>query len=166
MNSFFNSKTCCLKTLCLRLMDTILDEDTILDKTAHPLLVVFINEDESEGRRGFSLGDPPSDSEILDRMVKWWQLGSRVQKWEKNPELQPKVLVGVALDPAHRIIIGAVKIDKILKSKEPDFYEMRTPEKPSLDAHQLRGRRLCADIKFGRPKTLNFRILPARSDLG
>jgi hypothetical protein len=154
--NFFHSKK-----FCMRLMDdSKLDETSILEKTTCPLLVVFINDEESEGRQGFSLDHPPSDSELLERMVKWWQLGSRVKQWQRNPAQKPGILVGVALDPKHRIIIGAVRINKILESDQPDYYEVKTPAKPSLDACRLRGRRLIDTIKFGRPKTLNFRILP------
>jgi hypothetical protein len=102
---------------------------------------------------------PPSDSQILDRMVKWWQLDSHVsvQTWKKKP----RVLVGVALDFAHRIIIGAVKIDQQQEWTDDGGYEVPTDKKPNLDLYGLRGRRISphCKIKFNQLRSQQFVIL-------
>ena len=142
---------------------------TTLDKgRACPMLFVRISNldfDGDDARPGYSLDKPLSDSDILARMDRWWQIGRHVRTWKTHPQQSPKVLVGVTGPPTHRIIIGAVTIDqKGWDAAQPthgQLYRVPTLKTPKLDAHGLRGRLLSPEtnIKFGAITSQFFVIL-------
>jgi hypothetical protein len=139
------------------------------DGDACPFLFVPINSrdfhNEVDPRPGYSLDAVPSDSEILARLDRWWQIGRYVDVWRADPRQSPRTLVGVTGPPTHRIIIGAVSIDPAgWRSAQPDFgrlYQVPTLPTPRLDAHGLRGRLISpsANIRFGAVRSQHFVIL-------
>ncbi len=131
-----------------------------------PVLFIFISKMDFDGddpRPGYSLDEPPPDSAILARMKGWWQLGRHVAEWKRKPQQSPRVLVGVAGPPSHRIIIGAVAIDQQGWTAQPEkgLYPVPTIETSQLDACELRGRLISpkAKIKFGALRHQLFVIL-------
>ena len=135
---------------------------------ACPFLFVRIGSkafDGEDARQGYSLNKPPSDTDILARMDRWWQLGRYVETWKTHPHKSPRVLVAVTGPPSHRIIVGAVNIDQSgWRAAQPEpgqLYKVPTLNTPKLDAYALRGRLLShsANIKFGAIKSQFFVIL-------
>jgi hypothetical protein len=138
------------------------------EETAYPLLFVLISNRDFEGedpRKGYSLDRPLSDPEILARMDRWWQLGRHVERWIAEPDSSPGTLVGLTGPPAHRMIIGAVPIDRrgwsAAMPEHGQLYRVPTLPSSKLDAHGLRGRRLSPimDVRFGRVMSQFFVIL-------
>jgi hypothetical protein len=165
MDTFFDSKT-----FLERSTDSILNKTTIREGRDCPLLFVYINEKILNERPGFSLDRCPSNPEILARMEKWWRLRKYVAEWMDEPEQKPRVLVGVALEPTHRIIIGAVEIDQKRRweANESDGYVvpiMPIDENRRLDAYGLQWRRFSDEIKFGRSKHEFFAILKCDGEI-
>jgi hypothetical protein len=122
----------------------------------------FDNGDEI--RNGYNPAHPPSDAQILKRMVKWWQLGKHVKAWANDETDSPDVLIAVNGTPGAQIIVGSVFIDKASWSKsryENGLYAIPTCKTLGLDALQLRGRRIDkkANIKFGAFKHQIFMVL-------
>ncbi len=71
-----------------------------------PVLFVYISSKNFEDRPGYDLAKPPTDEQILDRMVKWWELGKHVARWSDDFKRSPALLVGVSGSPDARIVIG------------------------------------------------------------
>lgn len=120
-----------------------------------PFVFVTVNSDDAQdGRKGYDLTKPPKDSEILERMDRWWTIGRFIPRWSRGPAHSPAVLVGVHGRPGAQVIIGAVRIDgKRWAKPERDggYYAFPTDGPANLDAFELRGRRIDrkAGIRFG-----------------
>lgn len=135
---------------------------------ACPLLFVIISSKDFEGedtRPGYSLDKPLSDSDLLARMDRWWQIGRHVAAWKITPQNSPRILVAVSGTPQHRVIVAAVKINRRgWRAAQPEpnqLYQIPTVATPNLDAYKLRGRLLSPDIniKFGGITSQFFVIL-------
>lgn len=144
------------------------DLKTISGGQACPFLFVRISDQNFEGsdaRKGYTLNKPLPDRDILERIDKWWQIGRYVEQWRLHPQQSPGTLVAVVGPPTHRIIIGAVHVDRSSWSAahpiKGGLYRVPVIETPDLDAHHLRGRLLApnSDIKFGAITSQFFVLL-------
>ncbi len=131
-----------------------------------PVLFVRISDkDFPDGRVGFSMAAPPKDSQIRERVEKYWQLGKKVVEWEAKPEHSPGRVLGIHGGPGAQFVIASMLIDrKKWSSVRPDNKGLVTipllnPGK--LDAHKLRGRRIArsAGLKFGNWRHQFYKIL-------
>jgi len=120
------------------------------------VLFVYVNDKNfTDGRVGYDPATPPSDSRILQRIDKWWQLGRYTAEWVETPANGPSVLVGISGRPGSRVVIGAVRINssgwKNAKRDEDGLLRIPTSGPSNLDAFELRGRRVSANanIMFG-----------------
>lgn len=155
------------KKFCRRLARASLGKGDLTHKNRGnpcPLLFVLINKFRLGARQGYRLNDPPPDHKILARMEKWWQLGPHIRIWKRHPDRCPKILIGLTGPPAHRIIVGATRIDcHQLANGKPKggLYKVATLGTKNLDACDLRGRLISpkAGIKFGSRRHQFFVIL-------
>lgn len=118
-----------------------------------PFLAVYVNaKDFRDGRTGFDPSAPPTDERIIERISKFWPLGASINRWEKNPALKPKLLIGFSGGPNSRIVIGAICIlsspsaQWLLGDSGGFIVPVDSRSAPGLDAFKLRGRR--AKIAF------------------
>lgn len=131
------------------------------------LFVKISDKDFEDGdtiRVGYNPANPPSDSQILARMEKWWQLGKHIAHWANETSKSPFVLIGINGGPGGQFIIGSVFVDRSHwreAKAENGFYAIPTLKTPGLDALSLRGRRINKDanIKFGAFFSQIFLIL-------
>ena len=78
-----------------------------------PVLLVLVKDNPlRDGRIGVDLANPPTAPEIQQRMDRWWQLNSRMEKWRGRSSLISGVLVATSGTPRHRIVVGALAIDR------------------------------------------------------
>lgn len=111
-------------------------------------------EEDGNDRPGYNPASPPSDEQILNRMNKWWQLGTHIERWKSGGENNPIVLIGINGRPGGQFIVGSVFIDRDNWDKvkcDGGLCTIPTVKTPNLDALGLRGRRISreANIKFG-----------------
>jgi len=110
-----------------------------------------------DGRRKFNAA-LPSDADAVSNIEKTWDIGSLIDKWKSNPDLTPKILLGIHGKVQHRFIVGALEIDRE-RLGDPEFIRhakrWARPRRQvplldglNLDKNQLRGRRV-EGIKFG-----------------
>jgi hypothetical protein len=145
-----------------------LDELTNSD---NPLLFVYINgSDFSDGRKGYDVAHIPEDAEIADRAEKFWQLARFLPDWRRNPNTAPTHLVAVSGPRERRFVVACSEIllDEVgfWRISENMIHPgglVTVPIKGSdLDALELRGRRISADvpITFGSFRHSVFRLYP------
>jgi len=131
-----------------------------------PILFVRINQhtpDVGNAAPGYDLANPPSDEQILARVVGWWQIGRFLPLWQANPELSPALLVGVTGGPSSQVIISSSEIDRA-RWDQVQVREHGLVQVPvvgtGIDAARLRGHGI--DSKFGlrfdRARHAFFRI--------
>ena len=118
-----------------------------------------------DGRVGFSMAAPPPDSQIRERVEKWWQLGRRVERWTESPNDRPGLLLGIHGRPGEQFVIASMLIDrdKWASAGRDDEGLVRIPllDPGNPDAHRLRGRRIArsAGLKFGNWRHQFYKVL-------
>ena len=134
-----------------------------------PILLVYVNSKKlADGRDGVDLSELPTDSEMISRVTQWWQLGNRIESWEKNAHECPKALVGVTGTPNMRVVVASLEIDR--KSIGRGSIEAKArglvnvPIKPGkMDFLGLRGRVISSSpkrqIKFGQFRHQQFILI-------
>ncbi len=130
-----------------------------------PVLLVYVGSKTLGGREGVDLARIPSDFAIQERIVRWWQLNSRMSAWRASPELVPAILLGVSGTPRHRIVVGSMQIHTALrnlpwKQTPGGLSEVPVRSHPKLDFAKLRGLRLEPGLaKFGPVRSMFFKIV-------
>ena len=130
-----------------------------------PCLFVFIGDKTLGTRIGVDLANPPSELAIQERMVKWWQLNSKMDSWTADRESIPGIPIAVSGPPKHRVIIGSLQIDRDPSrvpwpSKSGGISEVPVLSDPELDYKDIRGRRVAHDVtEFGGIRAMFFNIL-------
>lgn len=142
-----------------------------LTSSGYRLLFVYINgSDFSDGRKGYDVADIPNDNEIADRAEKFWQLARYLSDWRQYPETAPTHLVAVSGPKGRRFVIACSDISRdeagcwrIPKEKIHAGGLVTVPiNRKDLDALEIRGRRLSADIPitFGSFRHSVFLLYP------
>ena len=125
-------------------------------KASGALLVYLSPGDElSDGRKKF---DPvhPSDLDAAANIEKAWEIGPLIRKWNQQPTLRPRTVIGVHGPVSHRFIVGSLAIDRkrlgdpLLKEIErrAGRWEIPLRDRSQLDFRNLRGRRV-QGVRFG-----------------
>jgi len=91
-------------------------------------------------------------------------MGRYVERWRRDPDHSPHLLIGVTGSPRDRLIIGAVNINQerwCLARPDRGLFPIPTAGPNDLDAFELRGRRISRDanLKFGALASQFFIIL-------
>ncbi|MGH7411710.1 MAG: hypothetical protein ACREJ6_11720 [Candidatus Methylomirabilis sp.] len=136
----------------------LLLQDFIDAQGARPVPVLFVivtDEDFADGRIGYNAATPPTDSQIRERVEKWWQLRKYLGKWMAAPDDSPGLLVGVHGRPGAQFVIASMLIDRdkwaAAEGKRQGKIRIPLSDPSNLDAHRLRGRRIAraARLAFG-----------------
>lgn len=133
-------------------------------KNHHSVIFVKISDINFSDRKGYDISSPPTDIEIIERVVKYWQLGKHLAEWIAHPDESPSLLVGVTGRPGSQMVIAALEVDRS-KWKDVEIRKNGIIEIPvkssSIDTNQLRGRRidLSAGVRFGAVKSKFFHII-------
>jgi len=130
-----------------------------------PILLVKLTDRLTKDKRiGVDLANPPTDSEIHERMVRWWQLNSRMPNWKLNRKLIPTVLIAVSGTPKHRIVVASLPIDHEAplpwEAAKGGLSRVPVLASEGLDFGEIRGCRIDSAIaKFGGVKAQFFNIV-------
>jgi hypothetical protein len=121
-------------------------------RPAPVLFVIVTNEDFADGRIGYNIATPPTDSQIRERVEKWWQVRKYLSKWTADPNASPGLLVGIHGRPGAQFVIASMLIDqeKWPAAEATDGGKIKIPlsDPGDLDAHGLRGRRIARDARL------------------
>ncbi len=134
-----------------------------------PILFVRINQhtpDIGNAAPGYDLANPPSDEQILARVVGNWQIGRFLALWGANPELSPALLVGVTGGPSSQVIISSSEIDRARWHHVVPGQNglVKVPVMGAgIDAARLRGHGIDSNfgLRFDRARHAFFRIFDA-----
>jgi hypothetical protein len=130
-----------------------------------PVLLVYVGSKTLGHREGVDLARIPSDVVIQERMVRWWQLNSRMSAWRASPQQVPAILLGVSGTAKHRVVIGSLQIDNVVKNlpwkeQRGGLSEVPVRSHSTLDSANIRGRRLEPSlVKFGHIRSMFFKIV-------
>lgn len=132
------------------------------------IFVINNGQDFGDSRVGYDLLSPPTDDQIKQRIMKWWQLNLRKEHWNDSHQNSPGLLVGVFGAPGQQMIIGACEVDKNGWS-DVEYSSgglISIPLKNDfLDAFELRGKKISVEfgLKFGSFRHQQFRIFDGES---
>ena len=137
---------------------------TAAELDSRPTMLVRIgNQNFEDGRDGYDPAAPLPDSELLERVDKWWQISRYLNGWAVNPEQSPALLLGVIGKPGAQIIIAALETardDWAGAPCEGALAQVPTNGPANLDAFNLRGRRIdkAAGVKFNSIRSQIFNL--------
>lgn len=126
--------------------------------------LMFVKVHQNDHPLRFDPANPPHDEIIRSRIQGSWQLGRYRAQWIKQPDLSPRLLVGVTGVGGSQIIIGAAKIDErrwdAASREEGNLFVVPLTADLTLDAGELRGRpiRKSFGLKFDRARYGHFRL--------
>ena len=114
-----------------------------------PVLFVSVGDkDFGDGRTGYDLANPPTDAQILERVVEWWQLSALVPWWAQTPNQSPGLLIGITGRPGSQIVIASLMVNRHDWNNARPYphgqgkISIPLLATPGLDAFELRGRRV------------------------
>lgn len=150
-----------------RLEKTPLEFDELFKNKTERILLVKVTDKPFENRIGYDMVNPPADSDIVERVKQYWQLGNEqyLNSWIKNKNESPTLLLGVTGSPGNQIIIASLAIDINAWDKVTVApYKLITvplKDPTKLDKFCLRGYRInkSAGIKFSRNRQDFFNLI-------
>lgn len=131
-----------------------------------PVLFVTISDkDFPDGRIGYSMAAPPTDSQVRKRVEKYWQLRKKVGEWAASPDGSPGLVLGIHGRPGAQFVIASMLIDRKewarVRPGEGGLVRIPLLDPGNLDAHSLRGRRIArsAGLRFGNWRQQFYKVL-------
>lgn len=153
---------------------SLLLDDFLSCQGHNPKRVLFVKISPDRGLDDGRLALDPftaSTTEILDRVRKWWELGSYVNDWKAFPNQSPGLLIGLWGRPRQRRVFASLLIDRLrwneAKHNEecPGLLSVPIVESsdilPDVNTYGFQFRDLTyPNITFGQARSQHFHIHP------